>query len=658
MDRNVCAIRDRSCCLPFNGRALLGIALTIICSSAFARLPSFNPAALQSSLRPDPTLGATFGVLLFVSLALALWIRRPPRWISVGWTVLLGLPVLLTLACVWLELAGIFFSRLTGEVFSVAIMPWSFAYAWMVYQDSTMLRDLLHAAWGALAAVSAVPLATLFFVMRLPARPQALHGESHWATRREIARARLLGTKGLVLGKYGRAFLFFNGELRGKNVLIAAPPGSGKSAGIMLPNCLTWTASLVALDIKGECYEFSATYRRNLGQEVYRLDFSARDGRTDQYNPFDYVSEDPALRIGDVEKIARYLCPDPQNADGFWAMGARDMFRAVALYLYDSGAPVNLGAIRDLLECDEGLRAFAKTLVKSVKAEVIQGITPRVLSDFANIATRSENTHSGIYDQLMMALAPLTNPLIRFATSGNSFHLTELRKRPISIYVVIARPDLPLLKPLVNLFIQQMVDANTVVEFGKDAAHRCEVLLAMDEFAQIGRVDAIFHGITYFRSFGLRLLAIVQSPSQLKEAYSVEGAETFEQSFDCRVYFTPAASDLRTAETLSRLLGYNTVSGTSRSMRQGAARAARSETRTDKPRALLLPQEVLRLPAESEIILIGGAAPILARKIRVWKEPRFQRLVSRSLNRSRKQRRANTPGNVLKGRVRNLHKSL
>jgi type IV secretion system protein VirD4 len=450
-----------------------------------------------------------------------------------------------------------------------------------------------------------------------------LHGEARWARAREIRGAGLLGMAGIVLGKKQGRTLFFDGQGRGKNVLIAAPPGSGKTAGIMLPNCLSWPQSLVALDIKGECCALTAAYRESLGQKVVRLNFSARDGRTDQYNPFAYVSEDPDLRVGDIEKIARYLCPDPARGDAFWAMSAREMFRALALYLFDAGKPVTLGAIRDLLETEEGLRRFAKEVLRDRKAEGEKVITARVARDFAIMANRSDATHSGIVDQLMTALAPFANPLLRRATAENSFDLRDLRKDPVSIYLIVARPDLPALRPLLNLFVQQLVDLNTLVEFGKDPEHKSEVLLAMDEFAQVGRLDAIFEGITYFRSFGLRLLAIVQSPAQLKEIYSFEAAEAFEQSFDCRVYFTPAASDIGTAETVSRLLGTNTVSGRSRSIRLGSSRSSSSVTQSEKGRPLLLPQEVLRLPLEKEIVLIGGVAPILADKIRVWKESVF-----------------------------------
>jgi type IV secretion system protein VirD4 len=143
----------------------------------------------------------------------------------------------------------------------------------------------------------------------------------------------------------------------------------------------------------------------------------------------------------------------------------------------------------------------------------------------------------------------------------------------------------------------------------------------MDEFAQLGRLDSIFEGVTFFRSFGLRLLAILQSPSQLRTNYSIEGAKTFEQSFDCSVFYTPSPRDIETGELVSKLLGNNTVKGKSESKRKGWETKYDSTSTSDQKRALLLPQEVMRMSAKKEIVLISGVAPILATKVRAWEEP-------------------------------------
>ena len=148
-------------------------------------------------------------------------------------------------------------------------------------------------------------------VVMVPGSRQKLHGEARWARRGQIRAAGLMGTDGIVVGKLGGRFLMFNGNEQGKNVLVAAAPGSGKTQGLMIPNCLNWPGSLVALDIKGECYERTAGFRASMGQAVYKLDFLSREYRTHQFNPLAYVSEDKNFRVGDIEKIAHYLLPNP-----------------------------------------------------------------------------------------------------------------------------------------------------------------------------------------------------------------------------------------------------------------------------------------------------------------------------------------------------------
>ena len=361
-----------------------------------------------------------------------------------------------------------------------------------------------------------------------------------------------------------------------------------------------------------------------MGQAVYKLDFLSREYRTHQFNPFAYVSEDRNFRVGDIEKIAHYLLPNPSGPGGdpFWATSARDMFRAIALYLLETTGRCTLGAILDIADTPEELQRFARRIVGEAAAGTLT-VDAQTVRDFSTIANRPEKTHGGVKDNLTGALAPLKNPLVRFATDGNTFDLRALRSERMSVYMTVKRPDLPPLRPIINLFFQQLVDLSSMAEYGKDERHRHEVLLGMDEFAQLGRLDAIFEGVTFFRSFGLRLLAILQSPSQLRTIYSIEGAKTFEQSFDCSVFYTPSPRDIETAELISRLLGNNTVKGRSESKRKGFETKYDSTSISEQKRALMLPQEVMRMPGRRQIVVISGIAPIFASKVRAWEEPKL-----------------------------------
>jgi type IV secretion system protein VirD4 len=516
-----------------------------------------------------------------------------------------------------MQVAGLVFAGLTGAMKPADVTPWTIYQYWYWYGNNPTWKNYLLGASivGALALL--VPLA----VGLVPRKKLKLHGEAKWATKTQMRAAGLFGQAGIIVGKIGRQWLIFNGTEQGKNVLASCAPGSGKTQGLMIPNALNWPGSFVGLDIKGDCFERTAGYRTSMGQQVYQLNLLSRDYRSHQYNPFAYVPEDRNFRQGEIDKIGNYLVPDPlPPADPFWAQGARAMFSSLAWYLYDIGQVPTLGTILDLVDIPVGLQAFAKKALEAHQAKSIALSSPSV-TGLSKIANRAEKTHSGMVDQLTGALAALRNPIVRFATNGNSVDLRKLREQSISIYLTVLRPDLPLLAPVINVFFQQLVDLSMTVEFGHDPAHRHEVLLGMDEFAQLGKLNAIAQGITLFRSYGLRLLTLVQAASQFVDIYGAQGAETFEGCFDCSVFFTPAARDLKTAKYLSDLLGADTVKGRSESKRKTFDSSHDSSTTSDQRRPLMLPQEVLRMSLKKAVVLISGAPPIFADKIKAWKEP-------------------------------------
>ena len=536
-----------------------------------------------------------------------------PAWVKPA--IFVGGAILLLIAA--LQVAGLIFCGVTGAARPQDVTPYTFYQYWYWYSQHPVWRSYLYGsgACGALALLMPV------VVVLAPNKRRKLHGDARWAKRAEIVAAGLLGHAGIIIGKLGGKFLMFNGTEQGKNVIVAAAPGSGKTQGLMIPNCLNWPGSLVGLDIKGECYARTAGFRASMGQAVYQLNFLSREYRTHQYNPFAYVSADKNFRVADIEKIANYLSPNPPPpADPFWAIGARDMFRAISLYLLDTNHPCTLGSLLDTVETAEELQRFARRIVKEASESKLT-LDPQTVRDFAAIANRPEKTHGGVKDNLVASLAPLKNPLVRYATSANTFDLRNLRCEPMSVYLTVARPDLAALKPIINLFFQHLVDLNSMVEYGNDPSHKHEVLLAMDEFAQLGRLDAIFEGVTFFRSFGLRLLVLLQSPSQNRTNYSVEGAKTFEQAFDCSVFYTPAARDIEAAELVSKLLGNMTLKGKSESKKKGFDTKNDSTNTSDVKRALMWPQEVLRMPFRKQLIFISGMPPIYATKVRGWREP-------------------------------------
>lgn len=135
----------------------------------------------------------------------------------------------------------------------------------------------------------------------------------------------------------------------------------------------------------------------------------------------------------------------------------------------------------------------------------------------------------------------------------------------------------------------------------------------------------IVEAIAFLRGYGVRLLPIFQSPSQIRELYGEEAARTFFQNHQVRISYTPP--DMTVATEISRELGTYTYQARSTSRPSAFSKGTRSMSESDHARALLLPQEVKEIGDEEALILAKGCKPIQADKIRWYRDPAFKNRV-------------------------------
>ena len=105
------------------------------------------------------------------------------------------------------------------------------------------------------------------------------YGSARWATEREVRGAGLLGPNGVVLGKLARDYLRHDGP---EHVLCFAPTRSGKGVGLVVPSLLTWPASAIIHDIKGENWTLTAGFRARHGRVLL---FDPTNAASVAYNP-------------------------------------------------------------------------------------------------------------------------------------------------------------------------------------------------------------------------------------------------------------------------------------------------------------------------------------------------------------------------------------
>ena len=492
--------------------------------------------------------------------------------------------------------------------------------------------------WSLGMGMGAVALIVLLIVVP---KKRPLHGEARWARKEEIQKAGLLAQHGLILGKYGNRYLTLGGQ---QGVLLAAPPRSGKGVGIVIPNLLNWKGSVLCVDIKGENHERTAAFRANHGQEVHVVDFFLTNGRSSRWNPLDYVSDEPARRIDDIQRMAEMFYPNAPTADPFWTNSARTVFLGIALYLFERRdrerelnaalspdipgpeVPVTLGEIlRQAMGIEqEGFGAHWKRVIEG-RAAHQQPLSDECVRALYDVIHIHASTASSIRKTFTSRLDLWLNPMLDAATSASDFDLRDLRKRPMSIYVTVNPDDMARLEPVLNLFFQQAIGLQTRERPETNPELKHQLLLLLDEFTALGKLPIFTKALGFIPGYNLRTIIVIQSYAQLRELYGREGAAAMIKTLAVRIVF--AAVSVDDAQEISEELGYTTVKvhNVSRPGAGSGKHRGRTLNESDQRRALLLPQEVKELGPDKQIVFYENLRPVLCKKIRYFKDPHFAR---------------------------------
>ena len=399
--------------------------------------------------------------------------------------------------------------------------------------------------WLGLSLVLGFMPVALPIFLKFKSRKQALYGEARFASQQQIKQAGLLGLKkdgnnGIVVGKqtslFRQQYLQFAGQ---QHVLMSAPTRSGKGVGVVIPNLLTWQDSVVVLDIKQENWTITSHFRQAHGQKCFLLNLAPRNYQSHRWNPLHYIADDPSFRINDIQKIGQMLFPNIDSESPIWQASARSLWLGLVLYLIETPPlPITMGEV--LRQLNKGDSHLIERLNQRMESH--QPLSNQCHSSLKEYLETPDRTRGSIRKSFSSALELFYNPVIDGVTAQNDFDLRELRTKKLSIYVGVTPDDLQRLAPLINLFFQQVIDLNTreLPEHNPKLKH--QVLLLMDEFTAIGKVGILSRGISYIAGYGLRLLTIIQSPSQLREIYGHDGAETLIENHALQIVFAPKKS--------------------------------------------------------------------------------------------------------------------
>ncbi|HLM52176.1 MAG TPA: type IV secretory system conjugative DNA transfer family protein [Pseudoxanthomonas sp.] len=429
---------------------------------------------------------------------------------------------------------------------------------------------------------------------------------------------------GIVVGRFGGKLMKVG---QSRHVLLASPTRSGKGVGVVIPNLLEYKGSVVVLDVKREAFDITGGYRATLGP-VYLFDPFTDDLCTHQWNPLSYVSLESHKRDTDLQGIAGCLYRQEGGQDPFWANMSRETFVTLCHYLFDryqtfrelGEAYPTIGKIYRLLS-GEGMEP------KETKQEFFKRLaTENFLSAKAklglgNLASLADQTFSSVIATTQSPIALFGNPVVDAATSGNSFWLHDLRRTVQSVYVGVPPSKLVEAKNVLNLFFEQAIKLNGSVLPQQDETLKQQCLFLLDEFTALGRVDIVPTAVGWLAGYGVRILCVIQSVSQLEAVYGAETARSMVTNLGCQIIFAPR--EQRDAEEFSNMLGEKIVRRRQRTQSHGGGGSV-SYTEIEERVPLMRPQEIKALSPKREIVIMEGlGSPVLGDKIRYYEDRYF-----------------------------------
>ncbi|MDR6309057.1 conjugal transfer protein TraG [Pacificitalea manganoxidans] len=449
------------------------------------------------------------------------------------------------------------------------------------------------------------------------ARNVATYGSARWAEKGEVKAAGLLDPDGVVLGRYDRKYLRHDGP---EHVLCFAPTRSGKGVGLVVPSLLTWPGSAIVHDIKGENWQLTAGFRARHGRVLL---FDPTNPNSSAYNPLLEVRRGE-WEVRDVQNIADILV-DPEGSlerRNHWEKTSHSLLVGAILHVLYAEKDKTLAGVANFLS--DPRRPVESTLRAMMRTTHLgeAGPHPVVASAARELLNKSENERSGVLSTAMSFLGLYRDPVVAQVTRRCDWRIGDIvgGVRLVTLYLVVPPSDINRTKPLIRLILNQIGRRLTEDLQGKDDRHR--LLLMLDEFPALGRLDFFESALAFMAGYGLKSFLIAQSLNQIEKAYGPNNSILD----NCHVRVSFATNDERTAKRVSDALGTATEM---KAMKNYAGHrlapwlshlmVSRSET----ARALLTPGEIMQLPPTDEIVMVAGTPPIRATKARYYEDVRF-----------------------------------
>lgn len=174
-----------------------------------------------------------------------------------------------------------------------------------------------------------------------------------------------------------------------------------------------------------------------------------------------------------------------------------------------------------------------------------------------------------------------------------------------NLYITWREDQKEALRPLISAWIDVLY--SSTLSLPEDINRRIWSLV--DELGSLEKLATLEDALTKGRKFGLRIVAGIQSTSQLADTYGREGSQTLRSCFSSMCAMRVARTDPETAEDFSRSIGVHEVERDrdTSSRKQGQRSSSSLEAKEER---VVSPAELINLPNLTGYLAIVGGYPV------------------------------------------------
>ncbi len=333
------------------------------------------------------------------------------------------------------------------------------------------------------------------------------------------------------------------------HIVLIGSSGSGKSSCIVEPTLATYKGAICAIDVKGELVDkYKKMYRKGVVTRPYIV-FDPMNDEGPSYDPFEFLEQDDeANLLSNIREIVLAIVPDDKEAkDPFWHLSAQSLLTAGLLFFYELGLNFSQAVAMLMIDFSTALEKMTQSGDSKIKSLIgdITTLTPQTL---ASVELHLRNQLS-----LFTADPRISHALRGRREGAKTFNWDDLDNSNIFMHVPVDKLNqwggvLILMYTQLCRHLERRPEMHT-----PDGQKLIPVLLLMDEFASLGKMEIIEHAMCTLRSKKVSIFLIVQSLLQLDRFYGSDTRKILLDNAQYQVFLR--VTDADSQENISQRIG-------------------------------------------------------------------------------------------------------